>query len=332
MWHMTQTPPHRVGLVGYSASREFHVPPILAAGGEITAVVTRNPERMAAVREDLPAAAVVPDLAALLERDDVDLVVLATPTGLHVEQAHQVIDAGLPLVVDKPLAPHAGDARAVADHARAAGVPLTAYHNRRWDAEHQLFRTVLGQDLLGPVYEVDLTWTQWRPEPPQRWRETLPSTEGGGVLLDIGTHLVDLALDLLGPGHVVLADLAERFSASDDDVRLVIRHDSGTLTRIHASKACPLTGRSITAIGRRAAYLQRWDGSGDVLDTTAPAQVVVGDEVREVHEVAEPLVPFYEQVFAALASDDPQAGMPVQPEDVVAVADIIEEVREQAPN
>ena len=95
----------RVGLVGYGmAGRRIHAPLMVRAGLTVAAVSTSNATRADEVRADLPEAEVVPDLETLLGVDGVDLVVLASPSGVHAEQAERVIEAGVPLVVDKPLA------------------------------------------------------------------------------------------------------------------------------------------------------------------------------------------------------------------------------------
>src|SRR5687767_8282178 len=95
----------RVGLAGYaSAGRGIHAPLIAEAGLELAAVSTSNPERAAQARADTPGVQVVADPEALLAVEGLDVVVLATPTGAHAEHAMRVIEAGMPLVVDKPLA------------------------------------------------------------------------------------------------------------------------------------------------------------------------------------------------------------------------------------
>src|SRR5690606_12218771 len=97
--------PLRVGVVGYGlGGRTFHVPVARAAGLEISHVATSNPQRVAQAREEVPEARIVASLAELLaEAEPPDVVVLTSPSGLHATQAHEVIDAELPVVVDKPL-------------------------------------------------------------------------------------------------------------------------------------------------------------------------------------------------------------------------------------
>jgi predicted dehydrogenase len=225
----------RVGLVGYGyAGRGIHAPLLALAGLEVITVATRDPARRAAIETELPSAGVVDDLAAMLERD-VDLIVIASPSGVHAEQAMVCIAAGVPCVVDKPLATSAVDAARVVDAARAAGVPITVFQNRRWDGEHATLRALLEQGVLGDVFRYERRWERWRPVPKDRWRENAPSAEGGGILLDLHSHLVDAAVDLFGPVTRVYAELAARTTPAEDDAFLACTHprDGCRLCRHH---------------------------------------------------------------------------------------------------
>ncbi|HLL47809.1 MAG TPA: Gfo/Idh/MocA family oxidoreductase, partial [Longimicrobiaceae bacterium] len=130
--------PVRVGLIGYGlAGAAFHAPLIAAIPGmRLAAVVTADPERSASARRDHPDAVVVPSADALWERaSDLDLVVVATPNRTHVPLALSALEAGLPVVVDKPFAATAADAMRVVEAARQRGLLLTVYQNRRWDGD-----------------------------------------------------------------------------------------------------------------------------------------------------------------------------------------------------
>src|SRR4051812_38690214 len=120
----------RVGIVGYGlAGRTFHAALIRAVTGlTVTAVVTRSPERAAAVVADNRGAAVCADLRELLAAGGV-LVVLASPNALHAEQAGAVLAAGRAVVVYKPLATSADAARRVRDEGDRRGLLLSPFHN-----------------------------------------------------------------------------------------------------------------------------------------------------------------------------------------------------------
>lgn len=152
--------PFRVALVGYGlAGRLFHGPLVSATPGLVVrTVVTGDPGRAAAARADLPGAAVVGRLDDLWARaDEHDLVVVASPSGAHVEPALAALAHGLAVVVDKPLATTAADGRRVVDAARSAGRRLTVFHNRRWDSDQLTLRRLVEAGELGTfvVGEID---------------------------------------------------------------------------------------------------------------------------------------------------------------------------------
>src|ERR1700760_480699 len=173
----------RVAIVGYGLSgRCFHAPLIATTEGlEVAVVVTSNAERRAEAEREHPGGRGVEGSAeALAERPD--LVVVAVPNTGHVEVADAAIAAGIPLVVDKPLASTVVEAEGIVARARAAGVPLTVFQNRRWDSDHLTLRRLLGEGALGEVARYESRFERWRPTPKGgAWREEVGSEGGGGV-------------------------------------------------------------------------------------------------------------------------------------------------------
>ncbi|HET8601280.1 MAG TPA: Gfo/Idh/MocA family oxidoreductase [Segeticoccus sp.] len=329
--------PLRVGLAGYGlGGRRFHLPPMLEAGLDVVAVATRDPERSAHVRADLPDAVVVPDLEALLEQD-ADLVVLATHSGAHTRQALQVIDAGRPVVVDKPLGVNARQTREVVEAAAAKGVPLSVFQNRRYDPAHATLRSLVDAGRLGDVYRHEFRWERWRPEPRHRWREEAPATQGGGILLDLGTHLVDAAVDLFGPIRSVYAEVVARTTPADDDDFLACRHESGVVSHLGTMSASAAPGPRLRVLGSAAAYLLG-EFEEDVLTFPELANasprhsgwLYRGAEREPVPAVPAAHADYYRGVARALATEDPQAAMPVDPRDAVHVMEVLDAARASA--
>jgi predicted dehydrogenase len=325
----------RVGLVGYgSAGRGFHAPLILRAGLTIAAVSTSNESRAEQVRAELPGADLVPDLEGLLAVPGLDLVVLASPSGVHAEQAERVIEAGLPLVVDKPLAVDASKALALVDLAAHRGVPLTVFNNRRFDPELAALRMVRDQDLVGTIWRAEYRWDRWRPVPKRRWRETAGPEEGGGLLLDLQTHLVDQAVLLHGEVESVYAEVAARTTVAEDDTFLACWHVSGVVSHVLSSAVNGAPGPRARVNGSTGAFIigRQFDDVGAFTefenDGDAVGWVVRGDE-----RVPGPLVTdadeadFYRAVAAAVRSSDPQSTMPVDPRDAVHVLAVIDAAR-----
>jgi len=245
-----------VGLAGFgSAGRGIHAPLLQEAGMTIAAVSTADPQRAQHVHDDVPGARVVADLDALLGVSGLDLIVLATPSGLHAGQARQCIDAGIAVVVDKPLATDATRAFGVVDAARAAGVAMTVFQNRRFDAEHLAARETVQSGRLGEVFRHEFRWERWRPMPKDRWRENASAAQGGGILLDLHSHMVDAAVDLFGPIDMVYAEIAARTTASEDDAFLACRHTSGVMSHLGATSLSAAPGPRVRILGRRGAFV-----------------------------------------------------------------------------
>ena len=191
----------RVGIIGYGlAGRVFHAPLIAATPGlEVAAIVTSDPGRADHARKDHPDAEIVRDVDAIFARPDrLDLVVVATPNGSHVPLALRSIEAGVAVVVDKPLAATFADGRRLIERSESAGVVLTVFQNRRWDSDFLTLRRLLDQGRLGKVHRFESRYERWRPELRQKsWREDPAPARAGGLLYDLGAHVIDQALDLL---------------------------------------------------------------------------------------------------------------------------------------
>ena len=327
----------RVAVVGYGlGGRVFHVPIAQAAELEVSHVVTANPERVAQVHEAVPGAIVVDSLEDLLAHEDrPDVVVVTSPSGLHAEHARAVIDAGLPVVVDKPLATDAVAARAVVEHAEGAGVPLTVYQNRRWDDEQRTLRAVLASGELGTVHRFERRWERWRPEPMDRWKER--DTVGGGLLLDLGSHLVDAAVQLFGPVESVYAEVRGLKTPADDDVFLALAHTTGVRSHLSAGGVVGAPGPRTRVLGDRGAFLvtsfEGEDSPFAVLDDDVPGDAPHGGWlVRGAQRTPVALAPgghadFYRAVEAWLRGGAPA---PVDPWDAVRTAAVLDAARESA--
>lgn len=327
----------RVGLAGYGlAGRDIHAPLVERAGLEVVAVTTRSPDRAAQARADRPGVDVLPDLTALLERDDLDLVVLATPTGGHRDHALACIEAGVPVVVDKPLAVDAAGGRRVIDAARTAGVLLTVFQNRRYDPSFRTLLRTVDDGSLGDLARIELRWERWRPqERADRWRESAPAEQGGGLLLDLHSHLIDQAVLLAGPITRVYATLAARTSVAEDDAVLVCTHASGVVSHLSAMRLAAAPGPRIRVLGRKGAFvLNEFETELNIFADLADQDgccgwLFRGDEREPVPTAGGDQADFYRAVDRALVTGDP-ADLPVDPVDAVHTLEVIDAARESA--
>ncbi|MFD8201272.1 Gfo/Idh/MocA family oxidoreductase [Streptomyces sp. NPDC059701] len=261
---MTGTPPGtplRVGLVGYGlAGSVFHAPLIAATEGlALDTVVTSNPDRQRQARDEFPdvRTAATPD--ELFDRAaELDLIVVASPNKTHVPLATRALEAGLPVVVDKPVAGTAAEARGLAELAEERGLLLSVFQNRRWDNDFRTLRKLLDEGTLGDVWRFESRFERWRPEPKGGWRESGDPAEIGGLLYDLGSHVVDQALVLFGPATQVYAESVVRRAGAeaDDDTFIAITHANGVRSHLYVSSTAAQLGPRFRVLGSRAGYVK----------------------------------------------------------------------------
>jgi scyllo-inositol 2-dehydrogenase (NADP+) len=326
----------RTALIGYGlAGRVFHA---RLVGAEprmtISHIVTADPGRRQQAATDVPAAALVDDVDELWRRaEEYDVVVVASSNPSHVPLASTALELRKPTVVDKPLAVTAGDADALCRQARALGVPLSVFHNRRWDSDTLAARELIEGGTLGEVVRLESRFTRFRPQVVDRWRED--AAAGGGVLLDLGTHLVDQATFLLGPVREVYAEIEvrRRGGRAEDDCFLALRHASGVRSHLWASMAAPVQGPRLLLQGSAAGWSkQDLDGQEDALRTGAAYSEPPGRWYDDAGERALPSPPgrwdrYYAGFAAAVLDGQP---VPVAPEDAVAGLRVLEAARTSA--
>jgi predicted dehydrogenase len=327
----------QVALVGYGmAGHDFHAPLVRQVDGlRISHVVTAHPDRVRAAEEENPGVRVLPSVDDLwAESGKVDLVVLASPTSVHAAQAGEAIRRDLAVVVDKPLAVTAADARELAALAAERGVLLTVFQNRRWDPEHLTARALLSSGVLGEVVRYEARYERWRPVPKNRWRELSTSEDGGGLLMDLQPHLVDGALDLFGPAESVYAELAALTTVGDDVAFLVLRHVSGVTSHLGATSLAGAPGPRTRLIGREGTYLVG-DVDGDLSayaawsdpDDEHRGWLVRGEEAEPVRRAPGQPVDFYVGVRQAMLTGGPP---PVPTDEAVAVIEVLDAARRSA--
>ena len=262
--------PVRIGLVGYGlGGRVFHAPLIDSADNAVLAgVVTSDDGRRAQLAEAHPGVPAVGSLGELVEAG-AEAVAISSTSGTHAELAHEALDLGLHVVVDKPLAVEAESAAAIVEHAERAGLVLSVFQNRRWDSDFLTVQRVLAEGTLGEVFRFESRFERWAPGPPRAWwRSELPPAEGGGVRLDLGAHLVDQALQLFGAVEEVYAEAFIRRDTgrADDDLAIVLRHTNGVVSTLAANTWSGDITRRFRVLGREGAYVVGGtDGQEDAL-------------------------------------------------------------------
>ena len=248
------SPALNVALVGYGyVGKTFHAPLIAATPGlALHTVVSSDPAKVAA---DFPDAQVVPDLAKALADPAIELVVVATPNALHAPQALAALAAGKHVVVDKPFALDAAQARTMADAARDAGKLLTVFHNRRWDSDFQTLQRLIADGALGEVVQYESHFDRFRPEVRDRWRER--PGPGAGAWMDLGPHLLDQALVLFGEPLAIAADIGvQRQRAGADDYFHVLLRYPTLRVILHGSLLTAASDLRLAVHGTKASFVK----------------------------------------------------------------------------
>ena len=273
--------PYRVALIGFGkAGAGIHAPLIAATPGlQVTAIVTADPLRSAAAEQRCPGAQVVASVEQLWQLGDAfDTVVVASPHAHHVEAATAALERGLATVVDKPLGRTYDEAAPLLQLAARTGAPLTAFHNRRWDTDFLTAVATVRAGLLGDVVRWESRFDRWRPTVAGGWRENAPD-QGGGLLLDLLTHLVDQAVVALGPVASVYAELncVRPGSQAEDDVLVVLRHTGGAQSTLWAGVLAAAPAPRLRVVGTRASlHKDGLDWQEDALKVAGSASALQG--------------------------------------------------------
>jgi scyllo-inositol 2-dehydrogenase (NADP+) len=334
----------KVGIAGYGlAGRYFHAPLLKGCGFEVASILTNNEVRKGHAIEDFPATKLVDSIEDLVNQD-LDLVVVASANLVHADQAIAALEAGIPVVVDKPMGRTYSETKSIIDVSTATGVPVSTFFNRRWDSDALTIKKVLASGVLGQIHRLDSRFERFRPElNPQSWRENMSAEDGGGQLLDLQPHLISTALDWFGSAELVTASVRSIRGAADDDSVLVLRHTNGVMSYLSASAVAGAPGPRIRVLGSQGALvINDLDPQEALLrqgkfpengvwsePTKSRAHIHRGDQVEEIEAVSGNYALFYSRVGMAISGS---GQWPIPNDDALQVAQIIDQAREMNLN
>ena len=214
----------QTAIVGYGLSgRYFHAPFLhVHPGFKVIKLFERKGE---ASKELFPKAEVVRDLESIINNSNIELVVIATPNDLHYPMAKSCLQKGKHVIIEKPFTLTSKEADELISIADKKKLKIFVYHNRRWDGDFLTIQKLLKSGALGEVNEFEAHFDRYRPKLTTRlWREE--EKKGGGVLFDLGPHLIDQALQLFGIPDKLFAKIETQRKATkvDDYFRLVLSY------------------------------------------------------------------------------------------------------------
>ena len=330
--------------MGYgTAAAVLHGPLISATDGlDVVSIVTRDPARAAAAVRSHPGAQVHSDVAEVL-RGGHDLVVIATPPRYHAALAERAIRAGIAVVIEKPFAPSSVGASRIVDLALARAVPLTVFQNRRWDSDFLTVRALLQSGRLGRIHRVESSFEPNRATRPIGWQDQTAVADGGGVLIDLGSHLIDQAVLLLGAPMTVHAEIHRRRpgAVADDDTFVSLTFAGDVVCHLRMGYVAGSGGPAFRILGSNGTFeidgtdpqwaaLERGESPAgrDWGRQTASGALTGGEGDKQAVMRIRPrhgaYPRFYRGVRDALLRGGP---MPVDPVDAVVVLRVIEAAR-----
>lgn len=238
----------RVAIVGCGAVVQlYYVPALLAleAAGrvEVTALFDPDAAMRGRVRRSFPGARELQDFGDLLQAP-ADLVVLASPPARHAAQGVELLRRGRAVLCEKPLATTTADAQSMIDAAQAASATLAAGMLRRFFPAAQAIRDLVADGSLGEIVAVEVQEGNAFRWPVASAAYFGREAGGGGVLMDIGVHALDLLTWWLGePGEIAYED--DAMGGIEANCRMRCRFAGGAAGRLRLSRDCELSNRYV---------------------------------------------------------------------------------------
>ncbi|HZE82772.1 MAG TPA: Gfo/Idh/MocA family oxidoreductase [Puia sp.] len=325
------------------SGRVFHAPFLhLHPGFELYSIMERSKDLAKAT---YPAVRTPRSLEELLDDKAVELVIVNTPNYTHYDYAKKALLAGKHVVIEKPFATTLTEARDLASVAAASGKQLSIFQNRRYDSDYKTVRKILGEGWLGKILEAEIHYDRYVPALSAKAHKETPGP-GTGIVYDLGTHIIDQALQLFGMPEALFADLGIMRPGSrvEDYMEIIFHYPSALRVRIKGSYFVREAIPAYTLFGTLGSFLKkRADPQEEQLVAGAlPGDKDWGTEPAEKDDSEKGLlhtekdgqlirerVPsqqgnyleYYDGIYAAIRNGQP---MPVTPEQGIMTMRIIE--------
>lgn len=329
----------KTGICSFGMSGKlFHAPFIEAHPGfEFTAIVERSKNE---VREKYPRVNVLRSVEELINDPAIELVIVNTPVQTHYEFTRKALEAGKNVVVEKPYVVNSDEAAELTALAKQKNVFLSVYQNRRYDGDYQAIKAIVDLKLLGDLKEVEMRYDRYRPGFSGKQHKE-GNVTGAGTLYDLGSHLIDQALQLFGWPGAVFADVwAMREGGEADDYFELLLYYKKMRVRLKGSGIVKESVPAYILHGIKGSYLQkRSDLQEEQLLAGAIPSVEPwckaflkadgllhtefnGEEIRkETHSTPGNYMGYYQDVYESLTQQKPN---PVPGTDAEKVIKIIE--------
>ncbi len=242
-------------IVGFGLSGStFHAPVFLSIPHfEFKYVVSSKPEN---IKLKYPNVKVISNFNDLLKLPDLDLIIITTPNKTHFSLAKLALQHGKNVVIDKPFVLTFDEGTELCQIARSKNLFLSVYQNRRWDNGYLTLKKCLSENLLGEIFNYEAYFDRFRPTVSEtKWRDL--EGEGTGLLYDLGSHLIDQAIELFGMPEEILADIEMQRNGAKaiDYFKLIFKYKKLRVT-LGASSMMPLPRPVLSVHGTKGSFVK----------------------------------------------------------------------------
>ena len=339
------------------AAKVFHIPLIAVTPSmKLHTIVQRAPTASNSAAKDHSDVKVVSSADALFADSAIDIVIVTSTPETHFSFTKAALEAGKHVLVEKPFVPTAAEAQRLIDIAQQSKKLLCVYQNRRWDTDFLTFRKLQRDGVFGRLVEFETHFDRYRAERPDTWKGTLGMNNAGGVVYDLGTHLIDQVVVAFGMPQEVTGIFAnQRGDEGEPDSITALLHytegkTKGLLATVKAAVISPETAQLRYWVRGTKGSFRKYhldvqedqlkagmkpgdEGFGVESDDMSGRVVVVeGDTPNEAilkNVEPETYAALYHHFVKAIDQEDAEA-VPVKASEARDVLSIIEAVRESA--
>ncbi|RFU33020.1 hypothetical protein B7463_g3325, partial [Scytalidium lignicola] len=348
---------YNVGVIGYGMSAKvFHIPLITVTPSfNLHSIVQRTPKPNDNAAHDHPSAKIYHSADAMFQDPEIDLIVVTTTPDTHYTFTKTALEAGKHVIVEKPFVPTAKEAEDLVQISKKTGKLICVYQNRRWDSDFLTVRKLVETGTIGRVVEFETHFDRWKPVRPETWKGTLGMDQAGGVIYDLGVHVIDQVYVLFGlPKSVTCVFSNQRNDGGEepDSFTVLLGYGKGgPLVTAKAGVMCVAVEQlRFWVRGTKASY-QKFhldiqedqlktglkpgdEGFGIESDDRAGSLVVMGEDNKPRQEVCKNVQPeTYAALYKAFAkaiAENSEDAVPVKASQAAEVLRIIEAARESA--
>lgn len=303
----------------------------------VTGVLERTKQES---RQMFPDAVLYRSVDDLVKDDEVELVIVNTPNFTHFDFARRALEAGKHVVVEKPFTITTKEGLKLKELAEKKNRILSVYHNRRFDSDFLTIKKVIDQGYLGEIVEVEMRFDRYRLHPGKKLHKETPGP-GTGNLYDLGSHLLDQAIQLFGMPDEIFADIdIVRKDSRVDDYFEVMLYYENLRVRLHSTYLAADELPGYVFFGTHGSFIKpksniqeeeltagKLPGSAD-WGKEPPSGNGILTRMNNDKKSQKEIIPergnygtFYDMLYAAIRKGKP---VPVTPEDAIRVVYLIE--------